>query len=89
MEIKYFPEGDVLTVLLNDNPPTHGKCTEYGVVDYSEDGAVCRIKFINASVGVNVDTAPEEAQDGVALFLNDNDLVPVPVEEWAHSARRR
>ena len=88
MEIMYFPEGDVLTALLNDNPPTYGKCTEYGVADYSKDGVICRIKFINASLGVDVDAAPDEAREGIALFIKGNNLVPIPVEEWVHTVRR-
>ena len=88
MEINYFPEGDVLNATLNDIRPSYGKWTDFGSVDYAEDGVICRVSFIQASLGVNVEAAPEEVREEVTQFLKDNDLLPIPVEEWSQTARK-
>ena len=86
MEIKYFPEGDVLRVKLNNKPLNFGEWTSYGSVDYSDDRELCRVSFILASLGIDVDAAPEEVREEVAEYLRDNDLVPTPFEKWAYTA---
>ena len=81
MVIKFFPEGDVLKVKLNDATPSYGEWTKFGSVDYSEDGEPCRVSFMLASQGIDIDSAPEAVRAEVAQYLRDNNLVPIPFEK--------
>ena len=51
MRIKYDPEGDVLLLILREDPPADAIEEPGGIiVSYGEDGEPVSIEFLNASV---------------------------------------
>ena len=91
MEIRYFPEGDVLAVTINDNHPSYGEWNDFGSTlgstDYSSDGMPCRISFISASKGIDIEAVPAVVRERVAKYLAEHPLKAIPIEEWVHIAK--
>ena len=76
-EVTYDPDADVVYVLLNDIHVEKTKALDdVRLIDYSADGAVVGIEFINASAGIDVRDIPF-AQTVEGLIRDSGPAFPI------------
>ena len=86
MEFKYFPQADILTIMMdNEEPYLRTEDTDYVITDYSENGQICRIQFVDASLGINPENVPEEAKVEFDKYIKENELIKTPLHEWVYN----
>jgi uncharacterized protein YuzE len=76
--VSYDPEADVLYVSLSDHESVDHSTAldDIRIIDYSADGAVMGIEFINASAGVDLNDVP--FQQRVERLIGESGL-PIKV----------